>query len=161
MANRLPLEWDGCQKWAAFTFHFVYFYTFEFVLPCACIMLTINKMRLEENSKLIKKFLPGSNPRFGVRVETTSPAAMFVRRWRQKSPFRGQLLCNCPDVVGLKSTAPTYVPDPQVVGLSGIFLNIPSGCNSGLQCCNTIVMALLLPSLFSNNRCSRGIFFFR
>lgn len=77
----------------------------------------------------------------------------FWSQW-QKSPLRSQLLCNCPDVVGFKSTAPTYVPDPQVVGLSGILLNIPSGCNSGLQRCNTIDMVLLLPPLFSN------VFFF-
>ena len=54
----------------------------------------------------------------------------------------GQLLCNCPDVVGLKSTAPANVPDPQVVGLSGVFLNIPSGGNSGLQSWITIVNSI-------------------
>ena len=75
---------------------------------------------------------------------------MFFWSWWQKSPLWGQLLCNRSDVIGLKATAPAYVPDPQVVGFSGVLLNIPSGCNSGLQHCNTIDMVLLLPPLFSN-----------
>lgn len=107
---------------------------------------------------LIRKFLPGSNPGLGVHIETASPTPMFVRSRRPKAPFWGQLLCNRPDVVGFKSTAPANVPDPEFVGLSGIFLNIPSGCSSGLQSCNTTITALLLLSLYSNHRCSDGHF---
>lgn len=61
---------------------------------------------------LIKQFLPGSNPGFGVHIKAASPTTVFVRSWGQKAPFGGQLLCDCPDVVGLKSTAPANVPDP-------------------------------------------------
>jgi hypothetical protein len=50
-------------------------------------------------------------------------------------------------VVGLKSAAAANVPDPQVVGLSGVFLNIPSGGNSWLQAWNTMIMLFLLPPL--------------
>lgn len=57
-------------------------------------------------------------------------------------------------MVGLKSAAAANVPDPQVVGLSGVFLNIPSGRNSWLQACNTMILMFLLPPLlWLNVRC--------
>lgn len=76
---------------------------------------------------------PGSDPRFGVQLQTSTPGAVFLRALGHHSSLRRQLLGHGPDVVRFKPTASADVADASFVGLSGVFVHFPAGQGSGFQ----------------------------
>lgn len=77
--------------------------------------------------------LPGSDPWFGVHLQTSTPVAMFLGASGEEASLRCELLCNSPDMIRLKSTAATNEADTGVIGLSGVLVHIPATQDSGLQ----------------------------
>lgn len=77
-------------------------------------------------------FLPGSDPRLCVHLQTTAPDAMLLRASRKETLLGCQFLCQSTDVIGLKPTAASDVTYTCVVRFPGIFLHVPSGQDPGL-----------------------------
>ena len=77
--------------------------------------------------------LPGPDPGFGVHFQAFAPQDVLLGRWGQETSLWGQLLCNSPDVVGLKPAAAADETNPYFVSLPGIFVHVPPGENSGFQ----------------------------
>lgn len=94
-------------------------------------------------------YVPCSDPGFGMHAQAVTPVTMFLRSFWQKSSFRSHLLSYCSDVIGLKSTAASNVTNSYVIGLSCIFLNVPSRGNSWLQTCKDIHILNFHPGPFN------------
>lgn len=69
---------------------------------------------------------------------------MFLRASRQEAPLLFQLFGQSADVVRLEPAASADVTDASVISVTGIFMHVPSGQDSGLKTCGR-------PSSFSTS----------
>merc|ERR1719347_1864044 len=73
---------------------------------------------------------PGSDPRLGVHLESTSPHLMLLRASRLPSSFLRKLLRHSSDVIRFESTTSSYISDSGVVSLTCKLLYVPPGKSS-------------------------------
>ncbi len=98
-----------------------------------CIFNNFTLYRQIQTNRLCSA-LPGSDPGFSVHLQSSTPEAMLLWSWWEESSLCSQLLCYSSDMVGFKSTAATNVANSSIVSLSGVFMDVPAGNCSGLQC---------------------------
>lgn len=70
-----------------------------------------------------------------MHLQACTPKAVLLSASRQEAPLLLQLLGQGADVVRLEPAASADVPDASVVGVTGIFMHVPSGQDSGLETC--------------------------
>ena len=72
---------------------------------------------MSENRKTLRcvDLVPGSDPRFGVHLETTSPLLVFVRGGRQATALRLQFFRDGADVIRFKAATAADVANLSLI----------------------------------------------